>query len=99
MYNNYYSDRNKFFYTNFKALKKLEQSLFIILINVLDDSSNKKRYVELGKYLVQKITIWKPKPYFVICLEDIPIEIKRELIQLTEPELYLLMNNLVDKII
>lgn len=70
MYNNYI-DENKFFYKDFKELQKLATILFNILISISENSLKNKKYIELSKILVQRITIWKPMPSFPICLESI----------------------------
>ncbi|MGE5633741.1 MAG: hypothetical protein ACM3VV_00780 [Deltaproteobacteria bacterium] len=78
-------------------LKRLKNTLFKILINICDSTNNKK-YEVLTKFLVRRITIWKPKPYFTINLEDVPTDIKKELGKLNDIELDILMNNLIEKI-
>jgi hypothetical protein len=94
---NYNSLRHKYLDKESKHLKQLRKRLYKVLINVCDSSNNKK-YEVLGKFLVRRITIWKPTPYFTIKLEDIPDNIKRELEKLEESELDVLMNNLIQKI-
>jgi hypothetical protein len=89
---------NNYISKNFEDLKKLENNLFRVLINTLDDSVNNRKYTQLAKFLVQRITAWKLTPAFPIYLQDTPIEVKRELNQLAEPELYYVMDNLVERI-
>jgi hypothetical protein len=91
-------DKNRSICKNFEDLKKLENKIFRVLINTLDDSVNNRKYVQLAKFLVQRISTWKPTPAFPIYLQDTPIEVKRELNQLAEPELYYVMDNLVERI-
>ena len=95
MYSRSCIDKNRFICKNFETLERLEKILFDILINVVDDSSNKK-YEQLAKFYVRRITIWRPTPYFPIYLSDIPVEIKKELMYLIESELDILMNNLIE---
>jgi hypothetical protein len=83
---------------NLRDLQKLEKALFYTLINISDDSDVNKKYVNLAKFLVQRIDNQQPTPFFYISLEDIPIDIKRELMQIAEPELNVLMDNLIDRI-
>jgi hypothetical protein len=94
---NYNSLKHKHFDNESKHLKRLRKKLFNILINICDSSDNKK-YEVLAKYLVRRITICKPTPYFTINLEDIPDDTKKELEKLSDTELYILMNNLIAKI-
>lgn len=94
---NYNSLKHKYFDKESKHLKRLRKKLYNILINICDSSNNKK-YEVLAKYLVRRITIWKPTPYFTINLEDIPDDIKKELEKLDDMELDILMNNLIEKI-
>lgn len=94
---NYNSLRHKYFDKESNHLKRLRKRLYNIIINICDSSNNKK-YEELAKYLIRRITIWKPTPYFTLNLEDIPAEIKKELEKLNDIELDILMNNLIEKI-
>ena len=61
-------------YKNFETLRRVEKKLFKILINVLNDSTNNRKYEQLAKFLIRRISIWKPTPYFPIYLSDIPRE-------------------------
>ena len=97
MYSHSCVDKNSIICKNFGTLERLKKILFDILINIVDDSSNKK-YEQLVKFLIRRITIWKPTPYFPIYLSDIPAEIKKELMYLTDSELDVLMNNLIETI-
>jgi hypothetical protein len=94
---NYINHSHKYFYKESKELKKLRKRLYKILINICDSSNNKK-YEVLSKFLVRRITIWRPTPYFTINLEDIPDDIKKKLEKLNDIELDVLMNNLIEKI-
>lgn len=94
---NYINHSHKYFCKESNNLKKLRQKLYKILTNICDSSNNKK-YEILAKFLVRRITIWKPTPYFTINLEDIPADIKKELGKLNDIELDILMNNLIEKI-
>src|SRR5687767_4332514 len=94
---NYDSLRHKYFDKESNHLKRLRKRLYKILINICSSSNNKK-YEELAKYLVRRITIWKPTPYFTINLEDIPDVMKKELEKLTNMELDILLNNLMEMI-
>jgi hypothetical protein len=94
---NYNSLRHKYFYKESKELKQLRKRLYKILINICDSSNNKK-YEVLAKFLIRRITIWKPTPYFTINLEDIPDDIKKDLGKLNDIELDILMNNIMEKI-
>lgn len=98
MYSHSYVVKNRFFCKNFGTLERLEKILFDILINVIYDSHNNKKYEQLAKYYVRRITIWRPTPYFPIHLADVPAEIKKELMYLTDSELDVLMNNLIETI-
>ena len=93
---NYINHSDKYFCKE-SELKKLRKRLYKVLINVSDLSNNKK-YEVLSKFLIRRITIWKPTPYFSINLEDIPDDIKKELEKLNDIELDVLMNNLIEKI-
>ena len=97
MYYNYINPKHKDFYKESTLLKKLRKKLFKILINVSDLSNNKK-YEVLAKFLVRRITIWKPTLYYSINLEDIPADIKKELGKLTDIELDILINTLIENI-
>lgn len=94
---NYINHSHKYFCKESNNLQKLRQKLYKILTNICDSSNNKK-YEILAKFLVRRITIWKPTPYFTINLEDIPADIKKELGKLNDIELDILMNNLIEKI-
>jgi hypothetical protein len=94
---NYNSLRHKYFDKESKHLKRLRKRLYNILINICDSSNNKK-YEVLAKYLVRRITIWKPTPYFTINLGDIPDDTSKELEKLSDMELDIFMNNLIERI-
>jgi hypothetical protein len=94
---NYNSLKHKYFYKESNYLKRLSRRLYKVLINICDSSNNKK-YEVLAKYIVRRITIWKPTPYFTINLEDIPDDIKKELEKLSNMDLDILMNNLIEKV-
>ena len=94
---NHTNHKHKYFYDESNHLKKLRKRLYKILVNICNSSNNKK-YEVLAKFLVRRITIWKPTPYFTINLEDIPDDIKKELGKLNDIELDILMNNLIEKI-
>lgn len=97
MYKSYFHT-DKDFDKSFEKLKNLERKLYQILINVLDYSYDNKKYQQLAKFLIRRFTIWKPTPSFPIYLCDIPIEIKKELMKLADPELDDIMNDVIDKI-
>jgi hypothetical protein len=69
MYNNNSLDQNKFFYQDFKYLQKVAMISFNILINNSENPFKNKKYIQL-KILVQRITIWKQRPIFSICLDN-----------------------------
>lgn len=96
--NNNYSLRNKDFYTKDKDLKKFSKILFNVLINIPDDSADNKKYQQLAKFLIRRFTIWKPTPSFPIYLYNIPVEIKRGLMQFADREINNLLNDVIDKI-
>jgi hypothetical protein len=89
--------KDKFFYKD-KALNKLEHELFEVLTTVSDYLSDSKKYFQLAKFLIRRFTIWKPTPSFPIYLYDIPVEIKRRLMQFADREINDLMNDVIVKI-
>ena len=97
MYSHSCVDKNSITCKNSGTLERLKRILFDILINIVDDSSNKK-YEQLVKFLIRRITIWRPTPYFPIYLADVPAEIKKELMYLKDSELDVLMNILIKNI-
>ena len=81
-FNYYYTDL-RFSYEDPTALKKLEDDIFKILVNVIDISSddNKIHDKSLG-------TTLKQRPSFSLYIRYLPYEIDKKLDQLSEPILY-----------
>jgi hypothetical protein len=91
-HNNNYFAGISFIYEYTKVLKRLEDNLFEVLINIINNLHNDNTRFELVR------TGLKPTPSFSNYLCDIPDEINSKLNQLPEPVLYDFTNKLIHRL-
>jgi hypothetical protein len=67
------------------TLEKLKDELFCCLMSIKVNGQYK--YEKQAKYLIYRISIYKPTPYFIINNDDLSLKLKKELSSLDDDTL------------
>jgi hypothetical protein len=79
--------------------QRLIDELFLCLMRAKGEAdSTKRKYEEQAKYLIYRIRLHRPPPYFIVNIKDLSHKIKEELASLEEKSLNNVMNEAIGRI-